>query len=196
MPERDIEEGWSAVAELVREGKVRYAGVSNFNVAQMKRAQAIHPDHLAAAALQHGQPRGGGRDPALLRRAAHRRHRLLADAGGPAHRPLQPGAAGRPRPGGLAPARSLLPGAGARPHASSSCEQLRPLAEREGLTPAQLAIAWVLRRPEMTAAIVGARRPEQIEETAAAGDCAPAPELLAELDRLLGDGGTASARPE
>ena len=43
MPEEQIEEGWSTVADLVKEGKVRYAGVSNFNVSQLKRIQPIHP---------------------------------------------------------------------------------------------------------------------------------------------------------
>ncbi len=51
-------------------------------------------------------------------------------------------------------------------------EALKPIAERNGRSVAQLAIAWVLRRPEVTAAIVGARRPSQIEETIAAGDWA------------------------
>jgi len=43
QPDEDIEEGWSAIAELVKAGKVRWAGVSNFNVAQLKRLQPIHP---------------------------------------------------------------------------------------------------------------------------------------------------------
>ena len=64
-------------------------------------------------------------------------------------------------------------------------ERLRPIAERENRTVAQLALAWVLRRPEVTAAIVGARRPEQIEETAAAGDYTPGAEVLAEIEGLL-----------
>ena len=42
-PDEDIEEGWAAMAALKEEGKVRHIGVSNFNVAQMKRAQAIAP---------------------------------------------------------------------------------------------------------------------------------------------------------
>jgi len=42
QPDEDIEEGWSAVAELIKEGKVRYAGVSNFSVAQLQRIQPIH----------------------------------------------------------------------------------------------------------------------------------------------------------
>ena len=42
-PEAEIEEGWGAMQELIREGKIRYAGVSNFSVAQMEKAQAIAP---------------------------------------------------------------------------------------------------------------------------------------------------------
>jgi aryl-alcohol dehydrogenase-like predicted oxidoreductase len=49
-------------------------------------------------------------------------------------------------------------------------EALRPLADRNGRTVAQLAIAWVLRKQEVTAAIVGARKPSQTEETLQAGD--------------------------
>lgn len=72
-------------------------------------------------------------------------------------------------------------------------ERLRPIAERHGRTVAQLAIAWVLRRPlrlrsgqaEVTAAIVGARRPSQIEETAPAGDWALSAEDIAEIDALF-----------
>jgi aryl-alcohol dehydrogenase-like predicted oxidoreductase len=49
-------------------------------------------------------------------------------------------------------------------------ESLRPIAERNNHSLGELAVAWVLRRPEVTAAIVGARRPDQIAETAMAGD--------------------------
>ena len=49
-------------------------------------------------------------------------------------------------------------------------EGLKPIAKRKGITLAQLAIGWVLRRPEVTAAILGVRKPEQIAETAAGGD--------------------------
>jgi len=48
-------EGWTTMAELQREGKVRYIGVSNFSVAQMERALKIGADHLSAAAVLHDQ---------------------------------------------------------------------------------------------------------------------------------------------
>jgi aryl-alcohol dehydrogenase-like predicted oxidoreductase len=63
--------------------------------------------------------------------------------------------------------------------------ELRKIAERNGKTVAQLAIAWVLRRPEITSAIVGARRPSQIEETVAAGDWSLSPADVSAIDALL-----------
>jgi aryl-alcohol dehydrogenase-like predicted oxidoreductase len=62
---------------------------------------------------------------------------------------------------------------------------LRPIAERNNKTLAQLAIAWVLRHPEITSAIVGARRPSQIEETAQAGDWTVVEEDIADIEVLL-----------
>ncbi len=61
---------------------------------------------------------------------------------------------------------------------------MRPLAARKGWNLGQLAIAWVLRRPEITAAIVGARRPAQIEETAPAADFTLTAEEIAEIEAL------------
>ncbi|HIJ71790.1 MAG TPA: aldo/keto reductase, partial [Planctomycetes bacterium] len=62
-----------------------------------------------------------------------------------------------------------------------------PIAQRTGLTLAQLAIAWVLRRREVTSAIVGARRPGQIAETIKAADGALGDENLAEIEGLLAE---------
>ena len=62
---------------------------------------------------------------------------------------------------------------------------LRAIAGRSGRTPGQLAVAWVLRRPEVTSAIVGAWSPRQIEETAAAGDWILDAELIAEIEERL-----------
>jgi aryl-alcohol dehydrogenase-like predicted oxidoreductase len=62
---------------------------------------------------------------------------------------------------------------------------LRPIAERLGITVAQLALAWVLRRPELTSAIAGARRPDQIQETVKAGDITLPADAIAEIEGLL-----------
>ena len=64
-------------------------------------------------------------------------------------------------------------------------EALKPIAEREGATLPQLAIAWVMRRSEVTAAIVGARRPDQVRETALASDVNLSEHSVTEIDALI-----------
>jgi aryl-alcohol dehydrogenase-like predicted oxidoreductase len=183
-PPRDIEEGWGTVADLVREGKVRHAGVSNFNVAQLKRAQAIHP----IASLQPPYSMvNRGVEAEILPFCAEQGIGVIA------YSPMQAGLLtdrfSRERLAALDAEdwrrRDRFFQEPALGRTLELVEKLRPIAAREGHTVAQLALAWALRRPELTAAIVGARRPEQVEETAAAGDYTPAPEVLAELARLI-----------
>ncbi len=64
-------------------------------------------------------------------------------------------------------------------------EGLYTIAQKRGRTVAQLAIAWTLRRPEVTSAIVGARRPSQIEETVLAGDWVLSNADISAIDRLI-----------
>ena len=63
--------------------------------------------------------------------------------------------------------------------------RLRPLAEQAGLSLAQFALAWVLREPNVASAIVGASRPEQLDENAAASDARVDPALFAQAERIL-----------
>ncbi|GAB4453028.1 MAG: aldo/keto reductase [Anaerolineae bacterium] len=183
-PDEDIEEGWGAVAELIREGKVRYGGVSNFSVAQLKRIQPIHP--VVSLQPPYSMLRRGIEDELLDYCTAN-------NIGVIAYSPMQAG---------------LLTGKFSRERLATRpdddwrprnehfqepqlslnlelVEKLRPMAARHGRNVAQLAIAWVLRRPEITAAIVGARHPAQIEETAPAGDWQLSAAELAEIDNLL-----------
>jgi aryl-alcohol dehydrogenase-like predicted oxidoreductase len=183
-PDEDIEEGWGVIADLVREGKVRYGGVSNFNVAQLRRVQAIHP--VASLQPPYSMIVRGVEDELLAFCAAN-------DIGVIVYSPMQAGLL----TGKFSRERvASLPDEDWRkrrnhfqePDLSANLalvEGLRPIAERNGRTLAQLAIAWVLRRPEVTAAIVGARRPSQIEETVAAGDWVLSAEDLAAIDALL-----------
>jgi len=82
-PEEDIEEGWTAMAQLQHEGKVRWIGVSNFNVDQLRRAHAIAPVTSLQPLFDYfaGNRRGGA---AVHAGARHRRHRIFADEIGPA----------------------------------------------------------------------------------------------------------------
>jgi aryl-alcohol dehydrogenase-like predicted oxidoreductase len=183
-PDEDIEEAWGVIADLIKEGKVRYGGVSNFSVEQLKRVQPIHP--VASLQPPYSMLRRGIEDELLSYCAAN-------DIGVIVYSPMQAGLL----TGTFTRARvASLPDDDWRkrnhhfqePELSANLELvegLSPLAERHGRTLAQLAIAWVLRRVEVTAAIVGARRPSQIEETAVAGDWVLSAEDMAEIDALL-----------
>jgi aryl-alcohol dehydrogenase-like predicted oxidoreductase len=183
-PDEDIEEAWGAIADMIKAGKIRYAGASNFSVAQLKRVQAIHP----VASLQPPY--------SMLRREVEQEllpYCAANDIGVIAYSPMQAGLLtgkfSKSRVSGLSDGdwRKQNP-LFREPQLSVNLaliETLRPIAERNGKKLAQLAIAWVLRRPELTAAIVGARRPSQIEETAPAGDWTLSQEDTAEIDALL-----------
>ena len=64
-------------------------------------------------------------------------------------------------------------------------QNLRPIADELGITMAQLAIAWVLREPGVASAIVGATRPEQVDDNVAAVGVELPPEVLARIDEAL-----------
>jgi aryl-alcohol dehydrogenase-like predicted oxidoreductase len=69
----------------------------------------------------------------------------------------------------------------------AAVDRLRPVAEQADLTMAELALAWVLRRPEVASAIVGASRPEQVHANAKASGIELTPDTLAAIDEALGD---------
>jgi aryl-alcohol dehydrogenase-like predicted oxidoreductase len=66
-------------------------------------------------------------------------------------------------------------------------DRLRPVAEQAGLSMAELALAWVLRRPELASAIIGASRPEQVHANVKASGTELSPDTLAAIDDALGD---------
>mgnify|MGYP000935956102 FL=1 len=183
-PDPDIEEAWSTMADLVKEGKIRYAGVSNFNVEQMKRIEKIHP----IASLQPPYSMiMRDIEKEILPYCAEKNMGVIV------YSPMQKGLL----TGKFTPERvkNLPPDDHRRSDPQFNepllsinlelVEKLKPIAEKYGRTLAQLAIAWVLRRPEVTAAIVGTRRPSQIEETFPAGDWELAAEDIEAIEKLL-----------
>ena len=66
-------------------------------------------------------------------------------------------------------------------------QALRPLADETGLSMPAFAVAWVLQNPNVSAAIVGASRPEQLKDNVTATDVALDPAILAKVDKILGD---------
>ncbi len=168
-PEEDIEEAWSTIAYLIEEGKIRYAGVSNFNIEQIERIKNIHP----VASLQPPY--------SMLKRNIE--EKLLGyceenEIGVIVYSPMQKGLL----TGKFNIKRAQnLPEDDHRkrdpqfqePELSINLkfvESLSKISDKHGNSVAQLAIAWILKRREVTSAIVGTRHPSQIEETAAAGD--------------------------
>ena len=78
--------------------------------------------------------------------------------------------------------------------ATSMLERLRAIADRSGHTVAQLAVRWVLAQPGITSAVCGAKRPDQLRETAAAADWSIDRRDLAEIERALAERGPVARR--
>jgi aryl-alcohol dehydrogenase-like predicted oxidoreductase len=185
-PDKDIEEAWTTIAELVEEGKVRYGGVSNFNVSQLERLQKIHPITSLQPPYSMLEP---GVEAELLRYCAANGIGVIAYS--PMKAGLLTGKYTKEKVAAL-PKNDWRRGSDQfkEPRLSANLnliEQLKPIAKRNGMTLAQLAIAWVLRRPEITAAIVGARRPRQIEDTVEAGDHELSKPDLETIEALLAE---------
>ncbi len=185
-PEPEIEEGWTEIARQVKAGKIRFAGVSNFSVPQITRLQKIHP----VASLQPPY--------SMLRRDVEKELLPFCGAnriGVIVYSPMQAGLlAGRFTKERVA----QLPDTDWRkknPHFTEPAlsanlalvEKLKAIAARKGHSVAELAIAWVLRRPEVTAAIVGGRGPEQVEQTRGGADWDLSPAEIAEIDKALAE---------
>ncbi len=184
IPDEDIEEGWSALAELKAEGKVRHIGVSNFGVAQMERANAIAP-------VETLQPPYNLIDRAvedeILPYCAENGIGVIV------YSPMKSGLF----TGKMTPERiQNLPSDDWRrnapqfnePNLSKNLrlvEVLRDVGERHGKSPGEVAIAWTLRHPAVTAAIVGGRRPDQVDGTVGAAEFRLSDEEIEEIEAAL-----------
>jgi aryl-alcohol dehydrogenase-like predicted oxidoreductase len=185
-PEEDIEQAWEEMAALVQEGKIRFLGVSNFNVEQIKRLQKIHP--VASLQPPYSMLHREVEDE-LLDYCSQNNIGVVAYS--PMQRGLLTGKFSQERLADLPldDHRRRNPDFH-EPKFTATLElveQLRPIAERNGKTLAQLALSWVLRRPEVTAAIVGARKPQQILETAPASDWNLSKEDIEQIEQLLAE---------
>jgi aryl-alcohol dehydrogenase-like predicted oxidoreductase len=185
-PDKDIEQAWEEMARLAEEGKVQHLGVSNFNLDQVKRVQKIHP--VASLQPQYNMLHREVEEQVLAYCA---RNNIGVVAYSPMERGLLTGKFSQERLAAmpLEDHRRRSPDFH-EPQFGAALElvdNLRGIAERNGKTLSQLAISWVLRRSEVTAAIVGARRPDQIAETAQAADWTLAQEDIDEIEKLLAE---------
>ena len=176
-----IEEAWQTLAALKAEGKVRWIGVSNFSAAQIQRAEKIAPvtslqppysiirRNIEAETLPYCQQQGIG---------------VISYA--PMASGLLTGAMTRERAAALPPDdfRSRNPEF-REPRLSKNLElveRLRQVGARHGRTPGEVAIAWALRHPAITAAIVGARNAKQSEGVMRASELKLTAEEIAEIE--------------
>jgi aryl-alcohol dehydrogenase-like predicted oxidoreductase len=183
-PDEDIEEAWEAMAGLREEGKIRWIGVSNFSVSQMKRVGGIEPvtslqppysilsPEIETEILPYAEKNGIGvivyspMKSGLLS-GSMTRERIAA----------MPEDDFRPRtPHFREPklTRNL-----------ALAELLREIGGRHGRTPGEVAIAWTLRRSEVAAAIVGLRAPAQLEGVLGAAEFQLSPPEVAEIAGFL-----------
>ena len=183
-PDRDIEEGWTELARLKEEGKVRWIGVSNFSVDQMRRAQAIAP-------ITSLQP-----PYAVVRREIEAEilpFCLSQNIGvivySPMYAGLLTGAMTKERVANFLPEdwRRNLPGF-REPALSRNLqvvEHLRDIAKHHGRSPGEVAIAWTLNHPAVTGAIVGFRSAQQVAGIIGAAEFRLNPTELSEIETLL-----------
>jgi aryl-alcohol dehydrogenase-like predicted oxidoreductase len=176
-----VEETWGAMAGLVAAGKVRHIGVSNFDRALIERCEAIR--HVDSLQQEFSMLVLEDRD--LIRWCGE------VGTGVVSYSPLGvgflSGAISRERAAAIDDWRShegwTEP---ARLDATLALvERLRPIAERLGISMAQLALAWNVAQPGVTSAIAGSRNPAHVRDNAAAGDVALDDETLSELERAI-----------
>ncbi len=166
-PTTPIDETFEAVAKLLKDGKIRAAGVSNYDAAQMEAAHRTVP--LASNQVPYSMVK---RDIEADVVPWCREHNV----GILAYSPLQRGLlTGKMKPGYTFSAGDHRAGLHFFKNENLArtarfLEQIRPLADDKGCTLSQLVIAWTIRQPGITCALVGARNPKQAEENAAAAD--------------------------
>lgn len=186
-----IDETLRALDDVVRAGKARYVGCSNFPAYQVARALG-RSELLGVCRFDSVQPRYN-----LLFRQIERELLPLCLEEGIGVIPYNPIAGGllsgkhRREAGPTAGTRFTLGSAAARyqdrywhEREFATVDALRPLAQEAGLPLAGLAVAWTLAHPAITSAIIGASRPEQLDDLLAAVDKPIAPDLKARLDEL------------
>jgi aryl-alcohol dehydrogenase-like predicted oxidoreductase len=169
IPDEDIEEGWAAFAELKEQGLARHIGVSNFSVAQLRRAEQIAP-------VETLQPQYSlvDRDAEAQLLPFAEREAMGVIVYSPMASGLLTGAMTRSRVAQLPDddwrrddPRFQEPRLS---HHLALVERLRVVAERHATTPGAVAVAWALRNPAVDGAIVGFRRPSQVDPLMRAAD--------------------------
>jgi aryl-alcohol dehydrogenase-like predicted oxidoreductase len=183
-PDEDVEEGWTELSRLRQEGKIRYIGVSNFSVSQMKRASAVAP--ITSLQPPYSLVTREIEDEIL---PYAQRHNIGVIVYSPMSAGLLTGAMTRERVAHFTAEdwRRHLPNF-REPLLSRNLqfvEFLRQIGQRHGRTAGEVAIAWTLRHPAVTGAIVGFRSPKQVSGIIGAMEFRLASAETAEIENAL-----------
>jgi len=192
-PETAVGKSAEAMARLLASGKIRAAGVSNLStIAQYEEFHSVCP-------ITADQPHYNmlQREIEAERLPWCRAHKVSVNVYWPLMKGMLAGKLRRDHVWDPKDGRQKYPifvgQEWDRNH--DFVDRLRPIAERAGRTVGQLAVAWTIQRPGITAALCGAKRPEQIEEIAAAMTWTLTAEDLAEIDAAIRDRGEVASRP-
>jgi aryl-alcohol dehydrogenase-like predicted oxidoreductase len=189
-PDVPVEETVEALQQVVAQGKARYLGFSEWTPEQINAAIEIGgPDLFVSSQPQYSMLWQAPETEIFPLCAKYGISQIVWS-------PLAQGVlTGKYRPGQAPPAdsRAASESMNASMHlvmndkTLQAVERLRPIAAGAGLTLPQLALAWVLRRPEVASAITGASRPEQVHANAAASGTELSEDVLTAIDEALGD---------
>lgn len=192
--ETPLEESLSAFDDLIRQGKVMYIGFSEWNADEISHALKIQ-DAKGYTRFVSSQPQYS-----MLWRVIESKVDPVCRAEGIGHivwSPIAQGAlTGKYLPGKKPPSgsRATDKKGGANmisrwmnDEVLTAVQRLKPIAEQEGLTLAQLAVAWVLNNPNVSSAIIGATKPAQIKENVKASGVKLSAETLKAIDNALGN---------
>jgi aryl-alcohol dehydrogenase-like predicted oxidoreductase len=190
--ETPLEETLKTFDDLVRKGKVLYVGVSEWRAEEIAQAVKI-ADEMGFDRIVSNQPQYS-----MLWRVIESEVIPLSEREGIGQVVFSPIAqgvlTGKYKPGAAPPAgsRALDEASGAafikallKDEVLTQVQQLRPIAEDLGLTMAQLAVAWVLQNPNVSAAIIGASRPEQVRDNVKAAGVKLDTEILERIDKII-----------
>ncbi len=186
-----IEDTWGAMAELVEAGKARYLGISEAAPATVRRAHATHP--ISAVQTEYSL---FSRDPEAELLGALRELGIGFVAYSPLGRGLLTGAISNPADLAHDDFRRAAPRFSDENFAANRAvvERVRALAERKGVSPAQLALAWVLAQGHDVVPIPGTKRRPYLEENAAAVELDLTDEELASIEEVAPIGVAAGSR--
>jgi aryl-alcohol dehydrogenase-like predicted oxidoreductase len=182
-PETPIEETVGAMAELVKEGKVKYLGLSEASPATIRRAHKVHP--ITALQTEYSLWERHAEDEIL---PTVRELGIGFVPYSPLGRGFLTGTINKPQELGSNDARAVRYPRFAEGNFDKNqvlVERVRSIADRKGVKPGQLALAWVLAKGEDLVPIPGTKRRKYLEENAAAADIHLSPEEVTELEAAV-----------